>query len=170
MYLIYTLRPRLNGRRFADDQFKCIFLNENARIAIKIPLKFVSKGPINNIPSLINIMDWHRPGDKPSSEIIMVRLPMHIYITGPQWVKRGSTVHQYKSETRFSTSSMATYTWREIQYLISIYLKRGLFLYQWQYISGKRSSILSILVCIRKEVLYVPSVYYLKRGSVLHQW
>ena len=26
---IITLRPRQNGRHFADDIFKCIFLNEN---------------------------------------------------------------------------------------------------------------------------------------------
>ena len=31
----------------ADDILKCIFLNENVRISIKIALKF---GPINNIP------------------------------------------------------------------------------------------------------------------------
>ena len=45
-----ALRPRQNGRHFPDDIFKCIFVNENARISIKISLKFVSKGPINNIP------------------------------------------------------------------------------------------------------------------------
>ena len=38
---------------FADDIFKRIFLNENARIAIKILLKFVAKGPINNDPALV---------------------------------------------------------------------------------------------------------------------
>ena len=32
---------------------KCIFLNENALIPIKISLKFVPKGPINNIPALL---------------------------------------------------------------------------------------------------------------------
>ena len=48
-----TLRPRQNGRRFADDTFKRIFLNENARISIKISLKFVPNGPINNIPALV---------------------------------------------------------------------------------------------------------------------
>ena len=47
--VINSLRPRQNGRRFADDLFKCIFLNENARISIKISLKFIPKGPINNI-------------------------------------------------------------------------------------------------------------------------
>ena len=48
-----TLRPRQNDRRFADDTFKRIFLNENDRISIKISLKFVPKGPINNIPALV---------------------------------------------------------------------------------------------------------------------
>ena len=36
-----SLRPRQNGRRFADDTFKRIFFNENLRILIKISLKFV---------------------------------------------------------------------------------------------------------------------------------
>ena len=64
---INTLRPRQNGRHFADDVFKCIFLNENVWILLKILLKFVPKGPINNIPSLVQIMAWRRPGDKPLS-------------------------------------------------------------------------------------------------------
>ena len=81
-----TLRPRQNGRHFTDDIFKCIFLNENASIAIKISLKFVPKGPINNIPALVQIMAWRRPGDKPLSEPMMVSLPMHICVTSPQWV------------------------------------------------------------------------------------
>ena len=45
-----TLRPRQNGRRFPDDVFKSIFLNENVWIPLKISLKFVPNGPINNIP------------------------------------------------------------------------------------------------------------------------
>ena len=81
-----TLRPRQNGRHFADDIFKCIFLNENVSIAIKVSLKFVPKGPINNIPALVQIMAWRRPGDKPLSEPMMVSLPTHICVTRPQWV------------------------------------------------------------------------------------
>ena len=73
------MRPGQNGRHFADAIFKCIFLNENVWIRIKISLKFVPKGPINNIPSLVQIMAWHRPGDKPLSEPMMARLPTHIY-------------------------------------------------------------------------------------------
>ena len=83
-----TLRPRQNGRRFADDIFKPIFLNENVRISIKISLKFVPKGPINNIPALVQIMAWRRSGDKPLSEPMLVRLLTHICVTRPQWVKR----------------------------------------------------------------------------------
>ena len=37
---INTLRPEQHGRHFADDIFKCIFLNEKVWIPIKISLKF----------------------------------------------------------------------------------------------------------------------------------
>ena len=50
---INSLRPRQNGPHFADDILKCIFLNENVWIPIEISLKFVSKGPIDNIPALV---------------------------------------------------------------------------------------------------------------------
>ena len=82
-----TLRLRQNGRRFADYTFKRIFLNGNVRISIKISLKFVPKGPINNNPALVQIMAWRRPGNKPLSEPMMVNLLMHVCVTRPQWVK-----------------------------------------------------------------------------------
>ena len=41
---------------------------------------------INDIPALVQIMDWRRLGDKPLSEPMMVRLPTHICVTQPQWV------------------------------------------------------------------------------------
>ena len=37
----------------ADDIFKCIFLNENDWIPIRISLKFVPRSPIDNKPALI---------------------------------------------------------------------------------------------------------------------
>ena len=46
-----TLRPRQNGCHVTDNIFKCIFLNGNVWIPIEFSLKFVPKGPINNIPS-----------------------------------------------------------------------------------------------------------------------
>ena len=52
-FFFNKLRPRKNGRHFADDILKCIFLNENVWIPIEISLKFVPKGPIDNIPALV---------------------------------------------------------------------------------------------------------------------
>ena len=69
---VNTLRPKQNGRHFADDSIKCIFLNEHIWISIEISLKFVPKGPNNNIPALVQIMAWRRPGDKLLSEPMMV--------------------------------------------------------------------------------------------------
>ena len=84
---VNTLRQRQNGRHLPDDIFKCIFLNENVWISHKISLKFVPRVPINNIPALVLIMAWHRPGDKPLSEPMMVSLLTHICVIPPQWVK-----------------------------------------------------------------------------------
>ena len=81
-----TLWPKQNGQHFTDDIFKCISFNENVWISIKVSLKFVPKGPIKNIPALVQIMPWRCPRDKPLSEPMMVGLPTHIYITPPQWV------------------------------------------------------------------------------------
>ena len=81
-----TLSPTQNCRNFEDDIFKCIFLNENVWIMLRISLKFVPKIPINNIPALVQIMAWSRPGDKPLSEPMMVSLLTHICDTQPQWV------------------------------------------------------------------------------------
>ena len=91
-----TLRPRRN-EHFADDIFKRIFFNENVWISIKISLKSVPKGPINNIPALVQIMAWRRPGDKPLSEAMMINLPTHICVSRPQWGKATLQYHQYVS-------------------------------------------------------------------------
>ena len=50
----------------------------------KVFIKFVPKGPIHNIPALVQIMAWRRPGDKPLSEPILVSLLSHICVTRPQ--------------------------------------------------------------------------------------
>ena len=84
--------PGQNGRHFPDDIFKCIFLNENVWISIKISLMFVPKGPINNIPVLAWTMAWHRPGDKPLSKPQMVSILAHICVTQPLWVNSGPTM------------------------------------------------------------------------------
>ena len=89
---VKTLRPRRNEQHFADDIFKRIFFNENVGISIKISLRFVPKGPINNIPALVQIMAWRRPGDKPLSEPMMVSLLTHICVARPQRVNLSTNV------------------------------------------------------------------------------
>ena len=102
MISISTLRPRQNGRPFPDDTFKRIFLIENVWISIKNSLKFVHKCPIDNIPTLVQIMAWRRTDDKPLSQQMMVSLLTHICVTQPQWDKekfeRGFSVELRKIE------------------------------------------------------------------------
>ena len=81
-----TLRPRQKLPQFRRWHLQMHFLNETVRISIQISLKFVPKGPINNITALVQIKTWRRPGDKPLSEPMMVRLPMHICDIWVQWV------------------------------------------------------------------------------------
>ena len=80
------MRPRQNGRHFADDAFTRIFLNENIRISIKISLKYVSYGPVHKIPALVRLVSA-----KPLSEPMMIRLPSYKCVTWPQWVNRVPT-------------------------------------------------------------------------------
>ena len=77
---INTLRPRQDGRHFADDIIMCIFFNENCCILNKFSMKYVRKGPIDNNPALVQIMAGRRSGDKPLSEPMMISLPTHIYM------------------------------------------------------------------------------------------
>ena len=72
---------------FSRRHFEMDFLKWKKKgISIKISLKFVPKGPLNNIRALVQIMAWRRPGAKPLSEPILIRLPMHICGARPQWV------------------------------------------------------------------------------------
>ena len=55
----------------ADDIFRCNFVNENGLILIKISLNFVTKGPIDNKSSLVQVMAWRRKSGIPLLELIM---------------------------------------------------------------------------------------------------
>ena len=90
---------------FPDDTFKRIFLNENILMSTKNSLKFVAKGLINNIPALVLIMAWRRPGDKPLSEPMLVRSLTHICVTRPQWVNWRSTNYRGLSNDRWTPHS-----------------------------------------------------------------
>ena len=102
----------------ADESYKRqsrFFLNENVWISLKIPLKFVSKGPINNIPALVQIMAWRRPGDWPLSELMLVFVPTHICVTRPQWDNNHSA--EYKIGWDFPVKS----PFRAFQVLIRLH-------------------------------------------------
>ena len=58
-----------NGRHFADDMFKSIFLNEN-----KISLKYVPWGLIDNISALVQVMAWRRWCDMPLAEPMLTQV------------------------------------------------------------------------------------------------
>ena len=59
---------------FPDNIFKCIFLNENCWILVKISLKYLRKDTIDNNPAWGQMMAWGRPGDKPLSEPMMLSM------------------------------------------------------------------------------------------------
>ena len=120
---VNSLRPRPNRRHFADDIFKCIFFNENVWISIKISLKFVPKDPINNIPALVQIMAWRRPGDKPLSEPMMVSLTTHICVTRPQWVKQLCRNHK-ATTSGFTTGNLT----RAVRHVEVVHNKNAMFL------------------------------------------
>ena len=41
-----------------------------------------------NVPALVQLMAWRRPGDMPLSEPVIISSPTHICITRPQWVNK----------------------------------------------------------------------------------
>ena len=64
--LINSSPPGQNDRHFADEIFNCIFMNENFYISIQISLKFVSKCPVDNKSTLVQVLvTWRQTGDKP---------------------------------------------------------------------------------------------------------
>ena len=68
--------PGQNGCHFADNIFKCMFMNEKFYILIRISLKFVPKGADDNKSVSVQVMAWCRTGNKPLPE------PMLTLFTG----------------------------------------------------------------------------------------
>ena len=65
--------PGQNGYHFADNLFKCIFLNEIFLILIQTSLKFVPKVQIDNKWALVQVMAWRRTGNKQLSEPMLTQ-------------------------------------------------------------------------------------------------
>ena len=86
----YSLKPRRNGRHFADDIFKWIFTNKRVCILIGISLKFVPKRQIGDKSELVQVMACRRKGDKPLPEPMLTWFTMftdaYICVTTGRWV------------------------------------------------------------------------------------
>ena len=109
--VINTLRLRQNCCHFAEDIFKCIFLNENVWISFKISVKIVPKGLVNNIPALLQIMAWRWPGGKPLSEPIILCM----YPANERWcyILMWSLIGWTHTHTKWSLSKPAWYVTNE---------------------------------------------------------
>ena len=84
MILLLTRLPQDKmAAVLAEDNFKCNFLNETDRIAIRISLKFVSVGLIDNKPALVPVLAWRRTGDKPLPEPMLNRFTDAYMLTPP---------------------------------------------------------------------------------------
>ena len=64
--------------KITDDIFKSIF-NESVWISITISLKFIPKGPIDYKSELVQVMAWHRTGEKPLPESMLTQFHRRIY-------------------------------------------------------------------------------------------
>ena len=84
-WICSPISPAQNGHHFADDIFRCIFMNEKFCILIKISLKFVLKGPVDKKSiGLENVLVPTR-----QQAIIWTKanlIPWHICGTRGRWV------------------------------------------------------------------------------------
>ena len=91
----HSLRPRQWWTPFSRRHFEIDFLH--LWILIKISLKFIPRGPIDNIPAL--------------SEPMMVSLPTHKCVTRPHWVKITTLWHHVNAwPTKGATTPVVWFT------------------------------------------------------------
>ena len=83
-YVINSSPTVQNGRHFADDSFKRIFINEKCFISIRISLKFAPEGPIDNKAALVQLMAWCWTGHY--LDQCWPSLPTHICNIRGRWV------------------------------------------------------------------------------------
>ena len=97
-------------------EWKCIDFNW-------IFTEFVPQGPINKIPTLVQIIAWRRPGDKPLSEPMTASLLTHICITRPQWnntqrsILPAYTVHRHYNMVNFFQNTIKC-LYNAVQFII----------------------------------------------------
>ena len=80
------MRPRRSGHNFADDMFRCVFLIEKVWISIEISLEFDTKSPINNMPTMVQIMAWRLQATSHYLNQPWPNVLAHLCVTPPGWV------------------------------------------------------------------------------------
>ena len=126
---------------------------------MNISLMFVPKGQINNIPALVEIMAWRRPGDKPLSQPMMFKLLTHICVTRPQWVE---------AHNRYTDSGEHLKHFR----FIKSWLETGYFdISSWQKILGKQSYRVTHFrsILVKSRLCHVPATGN-GNGRATHKW
>ena len=78
-FLMHFHRPRQNGCHFADGISKAFSWMKVCEFRLKFHWSLVLTDSINKIPALAQIVAWGRTGNKPLSELMMVRLQTRIY-------------------------------------------------------------------------------------------
>ena len=91
--VINTLRPRQDGHHFEDDIFKFIFLYENWFILLEFHWDLFPMFQSISKLVLVQIMAWHRAGDKPLYKPRWHSLLTHICLTRCRRVKTQSVCH-----------------------------------------------------------------------------
>ena len=147
-------------------------MNHNIWILIKISLKFVPKVPINNIPALVQIMAWHRSGDKPLSEPMMDSLLTHICVTRPQWVtKTARTVfgsrrpHAYKYVFKLMISAsylMIKPCWKKVVFISISHWS----LNYWQWHAWYNSDDINRLTATQRKL----TIWHVDKNRLIFSW
>ena len=67
-----NIQNSIYDMKITDDIFKSIF-NESVWTSITISLKFIPKGPIDYKSALVQVVAWHRTGEKPLPESMLTQ-------------------------------------------------------------------------------------------------
>ena len=70
-YIDYHIEAETKWPTFSRLHFAMHFLKENVGVFNMISMKFVPKGEIDNNTTLVQMIAWHRIGDKPLSESML---------------------------------------------------------------------------------------------------
>ena len=94
IHQLNTLRPRQNGRHFADDFSNAFPWIKVYEFWLKCHWSLILRVLLTIFhAALVQIMAWRRPGGKPLSEAMIFRLLTHLCVTRPQWFKLSSLIH-----------------------------------------------------------------------------